>query len=268
MLGVNHGKGTGKGSHVDQQVEIDVDASRSSSRVNNNLGSVLLDLDISLLILVLLGDEGRDVRLETARAKSHDDETDGENGDGDIGLDNDLWDGREDEDDVADDGEDIGVLDREIAAPVLVSQPGSSKRCDVGPELVEHGETSGGSLAHVQGARTDTFLEKTCTSLGALWKGLLDEVDEDGTGTVVAEALHELNRSDSPRLPGNGSGNTGKSGPFFFGGERAKKNGVLVVSRGVGGAGVQGNGVHNGCTLGDLQAGFDVGSGHGCENSL
>ena len=35
-------------------------------------------------------------------------------------------------------GNDIGVLDREIAAKILIGQPRSSKRGDVGPELVDY----------------------------------------------------------------------------------------------------------------------------------
>jgi hypothetical protein len=37
---------------------------------------------------------------------------------------------------MADKGDEVSILDREVAAQVLISQPGSSEGCDVTPELV------------------------------------------------------------------------------------------------------------------------------------
>lgn len=120
-LGVDHSEGSRERSTVDQKVEVDVDASRSSSRVDNLLDAVLPDADIRLLVLVLLGDKRRNVRLETASSDTHDDETNGEDGDGSIGLGDDLRNRGEDEKNMTDDGNDVGVLDCEITTKVLIS---------------------------------------------------------------------------------------------------------------------------------------------------
>jgi hypothetical protein len=60
-LGVDHGKGSGQTTAVDQEIEVNVDTRGGSRGVNNLLASVLLDSDVCLLVLVLLGDEGRNV---------------------------------------------------------------------------------------------------------------------------------------------------------------------------------------------------------------
>jgi hypothetical protein len=59
----------------------------------------------------------------------------------------------------------------------------------------------------------------------------------DGARSVVAEALDELDHGDSPRLPRDATGYTGKCSPFFLSRKGTKKIGVIIVER-VGGAGV------------------------------
>jgi hypothetical protein len=59
----------------------------------------------------------------------------------------------------------------------------------------------------------------------------------DSAGSIVTEALDELDGCDSPSLPWNSTSYTRKGGPFFLGRERAKEVCVVVESR-VGGAGV------------------------------
>jgi hypothetical protein len=48
------------------------DTGRSGSGVYDFLSTILPDTDIGLLILVLLSNEGRDVRLETSGTNTHD----------------------------------------------------------------------------------------------------------------------------------------------------------------------------------------------------
>lgn len=169
------------------------DAGSSRRRVNNLLLAVLPDTNVRLLVLVLLGDERRDVRLETTGTNTHDDETNGEDGNRCAGLGDDLGNGREDEENVTDDGDDVGILDGEVTAPVLISKPRATERSDVRPELVDcalldggvvsvreshtHGQAGGSSLAHTKRTRTRLF-EEPCTSLGTGRKVLLDEVDD------------------------------------------------------------------------------------------
>lgn len=112
------------------------DAGSSGRRVNNLLLAVLADANVRLLVLVLLSDKRRNVRLETTGTNTHNDETDGEDGNRGAGLSDDLGNGGEDEENMTDDGNDIGILDGEVTAPVLISQPGTTKGSDVRPELV------------------------------------------------------------------------------------------------------------------------------------
>jgi hypothetical protein len=113
------------------------DTGRCGCRVNNFLGTVLPDTDIGLLVLVLLGNKWRDIRLETSGTNTHDDKTKGEDGDGSAGLSDNLGNGREDKEDVTDDGDDVGVLNGEVTSPVLISKPRTSEGGDVGPKLVD-----------------------------------------------------------------------------------------------------------------------------------
>ena len=115
-----------------------IDTSCGGSWIDDYFGAILLDADIGLLIFVLFGDERRNVALETASANPHDDKADGEDGNGGFGLGDDLGNGREDEEDMADNGDDVGVLDREVATKVLVCKPGASEWGDVRPELVDY----------------------------------------------------------------------------------------------------------------------------------
>jgi hypothetical protein len=113
------------------------DTSCRSRRVDNLLSTVLPDTDICLLVLVLFGNEGRDVRLETTGTDTHDDQPNREDGNGSTGLGDDLGNGGEDEEDVTDDSDNVGVLDGEVTSPVFISKPRASERGDVGPELVD-----------------------------------------------------------------------------------------------------------------------------------
>lgn len=177
MLTVDHGNGTTDRTTVDQEVEVDVDTCSSGSRIDNLLLSTLCDTDVRLLVFILLSNKWRDVRLETTGSDTHDHETNTEDGDRDVGLDDDCRDSRHDEDDMADEGNEISPLDSGVTPPVLISKPGTTERSDVRPELVEHGQTSGSTLAHTERARSGLF-EETGTSLGAWWESLLDKVDD------------------------------------------------------------------------------------------
>ena len=175
MLAVNHCNGTADGTAVDEKVEVDVNPGSRCRGVDNLLLSVLLHAYVGLLVLVLFGNQGRDVTLEAAGAETHDHKTDREDTDGNVWLDNNCGDRRHDEDDVPDNSNDVGVLDRVVAAPVLVSEPGATERCDVGPELIEHCQAGRCTLAHVESTRT-RLLEETSPGFGAGRERLLNKV--------------------------------------------------------------------------------------------
>lgn len=175
MLAVNHCNGTADGAAVDEEVKVYVNPGRCCGRVDNLLLSVFPHAYVGLLIFVLLGNQGRDVTLEAASAETHDDETDSEDTDGDVWLDDDSGDRRHDENDMANESNEVGVLDCVVTTPVLISKPGAAERRNVRPELVEHCQAGRCALAHVESTRSG-LLEKSSAGLGAGRERLLDEV--------------------------------------------------------------------------------------------
>lgn len=172
---LNHSKRSADRSAVDQEVEVNVNPRSRRSRVDNLPLPVLPHADIGSLILVLFGNQGRDVAFETARANAHDDEANSEDTDSSVWFDNDGRNRRQDENNVTDESHQVRVLDRVVASPVLISKPGTTEGSDVGPELIEHGQTGRRALTHVQSTGTRA-LEETSTSGRARRKRLLDEV--------------------------------------------------------------------------------------------
>ena len=83
------------------------------------------------MIFVLFSNEGGDVGLESTSTNTHDDKTNGKDSNGCIGLGNDLGNGGKDQQDMAHNGDDVGVLNREVTTPVLISDPGSEEWCEV-----------------------------------------------------------------------------------------------------------------------------------------
>jgi hypothetical protein len=109
--------------HCVRDWRILTNARSSGRRVDNLFLAILTDANVRLLVFVLLGDERRNVRLETTSTNTHDDETDGEDGNGSTRLGDDLGNGGEYEENMTNDGDDIGILDGEVTAPVLISKP-------------------------------------------------------------------------------------------------------------------------------------------------
>jgi hypothetical protein len=119
--------------------EVNVDTRGGGSGVHNLLLSALVDANIGLDVLVLLSNKRRNVGLEATGSNSHNNKTEGEDSESGVRLDNDLGNGREDEDDVADNGEDVRILDGEVTSPVLIGEVGTKERGEVRPELVDCG---------------------------------------------------------------------------------------------------------------------------------
>lgn len=78
LLRVHHGDLADERADVDEQVEVHVDAGGRHDGVEDDALAGLGVADEELRTLVLLRDEGRDVRLEAARAEAHDDDGDDE----------------------------------------------------------------------------------------------------------------------------------------------------------------------------------------------
>ncbi len=60
---------------------------------------------------------------------------------------------------MADDGNDVGVLDRQVATPVLIGEVGAEEGREVGPELVEGGHAGRSTLAEAESTRAGRLKE-------------------------------------------------------------------------------------------------------------
>jgi len=125
--------------------------------------------------LGLFGQERGDVGLEETGTNAKDDETDREHTNGCVGVDNDRWRGRGSENDVTNDGDQDGDLDGLEATEVGVSDVGTDKWHQVGPELVKSGKTGRSSLTHAQSTR---LTSKAGAGRGTLREILLNKVGD------------------------------------------------------------------------------------------
>lgn len=124
LFNVDHGNLTTDGTDIDAEVEVEEDAGVCDGGVDDDTLAVL-DLDSHLGVLILLGDEGRDVCLEETGAGAENDETDDEGGKGTVGLDDDTRGRGGDEDDVADGGDGDGDVDGPETTHASISNPGT-----------------------------------------------------------------------------------------------------------------------------------------------
>jgi hypothetical protein len=59
--------------------------------------------------------------------------------------------GGDDQDEMPDNGEDVGVLDGKVTAPVLIGQVRAEEGSEVRPELIEGCEAGGSTLSKTKG---------------------------------------------------------------------------------------------------------------------
>lgn len=175
LLDVHHGDLTSQGANVDEHVEVQEDAGDGDSGIANDaLASLLVDNDTKLGSPVLLSDQGRDVRLESASAETKSDDTQDEGGNSLASVEHD-WQSGDDKQDVADDGEANGEENGVEASEVLIGNDGTHDGSGVGPESIEGADTSGSLLAHTQSTGL-TLGARVGTSARALRARTLDEV--------------------------------------------------------------------------------------------
>lgn len=124
-------------ANVDHHVEVQEDAGNSDGWVGQHAFSCLVPDDLGLDIRDLLGNQRRDVGLETAGTAAHDDQTDGKDAHGSVGLGDDGRRGGNDEEHVADERDEDGPLDGSETTEVLVGDVGTNQRASVGPEAVD-----------------------------------------------------------------------------------------------------------------------------------
>ena len=148
-------------TYIDHEVKVHVDAGNCHGWVDDDAFPTLLHLNVlfGVLSFILLRDEWGHIWFEASSPKAKDDETNGEAGDGAIGVGNDLWKSGYNEYDVANYAYEDGELNCFVATQVLIGHIGSEQWGAVGPHGVEGAQTSGCSLTHAQ-----------CTGL-TIWGG-------------------------------------------------------------------------------------------------
>lgn len=141
--------------------------------------------------------------LETTRANTHDDQTDREASNGATGSGDDIRDGGNDQNSMADQCHCDRCENSAETTPILISNPGTGEGHDVGPKLVDYdgqhsqhsskinaasfvfevrkltqGQSSRSTLSHTQStgdAVQKVGLERTAG--GAIWQWALNKVD-------------------------------------------------------------------------------------------
>lgn len=118
-----------KGTEVDAPVENHVDALVGDGRVDDNTLSALLRLDSHNAALVLVGNERRNVTLDTTGAKTDDNERDDVSGLGSARIESDGQRGSP-EDDETNPVEDAEDKDSLVLSEILVGNDGTENRSD------------------------------------------------------------------------------------------------------------------------------------------
>lgn len=220
LLNVNHGDLTGEGTDVDEHVEVKEDTRDGNVGVRDDtLASLLIDDNTGLGLLVLLGNQRRDVGLESAGSKPKNDDTQDERSDS-ISASEHVGDSRDNKQNVTDDGEGDGDEDGVKATEVLIGDNGTDDGSGVGPERVEGTNTERGTLSHTETSRlplrTGVFasgLNYTVDNRQFLLnkvgvcersvrlRGILLVQRTKHLATVVTETLAQLDESNGEDLP-------------------------------------------------------------------
>lgn len=173
----------GEGTEVDTPIEDHVDSLVGDGRVDDDALARFFRLDGHATALVLVGNEGGNVGLDTTGAEANNDDGDnvasktgGVAGGGERG-------GPENQEaDPVDAEEDDNGL---VLAEILIRDDGTENGGDVAEPLEEEVETGGGLVAHAE-------------TLGAILAVLVvaDVVLEETLGTIVGEALGQLDNGN------------------------------------------------------------------------
>lgn len=215
---------------VDAPVEDHVDAGDGDRRVNDDpLASLLVGTNDHLATLVLIGNQGSDVGLDTTSSEANDNNSCDETTETSASLksNRDRSQGEDEETDDVDTAEDD---DGVVLSEVLISNDSTKNRCNVAPELEESGETSGSLVSHTESTTALTAIERT-----------LDVVLEDTGGTVVGESLAKFDDSDQESRLGQRLADLAQSAKLLSCGSDTTKTVVdLDVANGSARAGAHG----------------------------
>ena len=187
-------------------VEDHVDPGNGDGRINDDaLTGLLVCANNHLTTLVLIGNQGSDVRLDTTGSKTNNDDRSHETTKTSASLKShrNRCQGKDEETDHVDATEDDNSV---VLSHVLIGNNSTENGGNIAPELEECGKTSSSLVAHA---------ERT-TSLGAI-KRTLDIVLEDTGGTVVGETLTEFDDGDQEGRLGEGLADLAQGQKFFCG---------------------------------------------------
>lgn len=124
LLNVDHGDLTADGANVDSEVEVEEDTSVGHCGIDND-ALAIADLDAHLCVLILVGEERRDVGLEETGADTENQEADDEGTESGILADDDSGGGSSDEDDVSACRDGDGDVKSEETTELGICNPGT-----------------------------------------------------------------------------------------------------------------------------------------------
>lgn len=184
LLSVDHAELADQSTDVDEHVEVVVNARLGDRWVDNDTLAGLESLDDQSLNWNLLDNEWRNVWLETTGSETHNDDTEDEGTHGSIWLGDNWWDGRDDQDDVTNNGDADRDTNGLVTTPVLISHIGREEWNGVNPERVE-GVDGGSDSWSLSKSTGDTLLGRTSGTSswigackGTRWKWLVHVVGD------------------------------------------------------------------------------------------
>lgn len=143
FLRIHHADLAQDRTNVDHHVKIQINPGDGGRGIDNHALPVLESLDVRDILAVLLGDQGRNIGpsqsacdterrgegglLETTGTNTHDEQTDGEAGNGTVGARNNRRQGRDDQNDMTQERGGNGEHDGPESSPVLVSHVGTGQ---------------------------------------------------------------------------------------------------------------------------------------------
>lgn len=137
LLDEHHGNLASERTDVDEHVEVQEDTGESDVRVRDHALSCLRVNDHTRLgLLVLFGNQRRDVRLESTSSETENNDTKNEWSNGLSAIKN-RWEGRNDQQNVTDNGECNGNKDGVETSEIFIGNNGTNDGSSVCPERVD-----------------------------------------------------------------------------------------------------------------------------------
>jgi hypothetical protein len=209
----------GQGADVDAPVEDHVDTRDGDRGVDDDaLASLLVGTNNHLATLVLIGNQGSDVGLDTTSSETNDDDSSNETTKTSASLKGNRY-RSQGEDKETNDVNTAEDDDSVVLSEVLISNDSTENRCNIAPELEEGGKTSGSLVSHTESTTSLTTIERA-----------LDVVLEDTGGTVVGETFAKFDDSDQEGSLGERLANLTQSSELLLCGPDTTK---AIVNLGV-----------------------------------